>query len=59
MNVEKLAPYAKLVVAVGGVVIMLAKALVDGNFSTDEMMQVAIAAGVALGVYHIPNKTKE
>lgn len=56
MNVSKLAPYAKAVVAVAGVVLLIGKALVDGVLTGDEVQAVVIAAGVALGVYSAPNK---
>ena len=56
VNVSKLAPYAKAVVAVGGLVVLVAKALVDGVLTGDEMAAIGIAVAVALGVYKVPNK---
>jgi len=56
LNVQKLAPYAKAVVAILGVVILGAKALVDGQLTTDEVVVVGTALAVALGVYQVPNK---
>lgn len=56
MNVSKLAPYAKAVVAVLGVLVLAAKAFTDGQLTTDELVQIATATCVALGVYQVPNK---
>jgi hypothetical protein len=55
-DVSTLAPYAKTVVAVLGVALLAAKALLDGTVTSDEIQSVAIAAAAALGVYHVPNK---
>lgn len=56
MKVKSLAPYAKTVVAVGGIVVMLGKALLDGAITGDEAVQIGTAVLVALGVYAKPNK---
>ena len=56
LNVQKLAPYAKTVVAVCGVVALVAKALVDGELTYDEVVAVGTAIAVSLGVYTVPNK---
>ena len=56
-NVQKLARYAKAVVAVCGVIVLVAKAFVDGVITGDEIMQVGTAVAVAFGVYQVPNKT--
>jgi hypothetical protein len=56
MNVSKLAPYAKAVVAVCGFIVLAAKTVVDGHITVDEIVAVATAAGVAVGVYQVPNK---
>lgn len=55
-DVQKLAPYAKTVVAVGGVVVLAAKAVADGTITTDEIIAVGTALAVAIGVYQVPNK---
>lgn len=56
LNVQKLAPYAKAVVAIAGVVVLAAKALVDGVLTGDEIIGIGTAVAVALGVYQVPNK---
>lgn len=58
-NVKKLAPYAKAVVAVCGIVVMAAKALADGHLTGDELLQIGTAVAVALGVYRVPNKVNK
>lgn len=55
-NVQRLAPYAKAVVAVVGVVALVAKSLVDGVLTSDEIVSIGVAIGVAFGVYQVPNK---
>lgn len=56
INVSKVAPYAKAVVAVCGVVVLAAKAVADGVVTQDEVVAVVTAVGVAVGVYQVPNK---
>ena len=56
LNVKKLAPYAKAVVAACGVIVLLAKAVADGTLTGNELVQVGTAVAVALGVYQVPNK---
>lgn len=56
MNVSRLAPYAKTVVAVCGFVLLAAKALVDGQLTTDELVSIGTALGVAFGVYQVRNE---
>jgi len=56
MNVSKLAPYAKTVVAVGGALVATATLLVDGALSLDDLMLIVTAWGTVLGVYQVPNK---
>lgn len=56
MNVSKLAPYAKAVIAVCGVFVLAAQAVSDGQLTFDELVTVGTALAVALGVYQIPNK---
>ncbi len=56
MNVSKFTPYAKAIVAFGGVVLLLAKALSDGVLSQDDIAEVVGAIGVAYGVWRVPNK---
>lgn len=53
---RKVAPYAKAAVAVLGVAMVTAKALADGELTMDEVTEIAIAIGVASGVYAVPNK---
>lgn len=56
MNVSKLAPIAKAVVAFGGAVIVTAKVLVDGTLTVDDFQVVVAAWAVVFGVYLVPNK---
>lgn len=56
MNVKKLAPYAKSIVAGLGVLALAAQATADGRIDGDEVMAVLTAAAVAFGVYQVPNK---
>lgn len=56
MDVSKLAPYAKTVVAVAGLVILAANACIDGVVESSEMIEIITAAAVALGVYQVPNR---
>lgn len=56
LNVSKLAPYAKAVVAVCGFILIVAKALVDGTVTSDELYAIGTSAGVMLGVYQVRNK---
>lgn len=54
VNIQKI---AKAVVAVVGVIIVVANGLVDdGRLTTDEIVAIGTAIGVALGVYRVPNK---
>lgn len=55
-DVSKLAPYAKTVVAVCGVVVLFAKALLDGVLTSDELIAVGTAIGVSVGVFQVKNK---
>lgn len=48
--------YAKLFVAVSGVLVVLGEALSDGAISGQETLSLVVALGVALGVYRVPNK---
>lgn len=50
-----LAPYRKAVVAVAGVLAIVAKVLADGTLDAAEIGEVATAVAVALGVYRVPN----
>lgn len=54
--IDKLSPYSKAVVAVGGVVVLIGKALADSHISSDELLAIGTAIAVALGVYQLPNK---
>lgn len=56
LNVSKIAPYAKTVVAVVGLIALAANACVDGVVSSQELVQIITAAAVAVGVYQVPNK---
>ncbi len=56
IDVSKLAPYAKAVVAVGGFVLVVAKAVADGVLTVDDLQAIGVAAGVAFGVWLVPNK---
>lgn len=54
---SRLAPYAKAIVACAGVAVVLAQVVSDGQVSLDEAKELAVAVGVATGVYAVPNKT--
>ncbi len=56
MNVSKLAPYAKAVVAGAGAVGITAVALSDGIFTADEVVQVLTAWFTTIGVYQVKNR---
>lgn len=56
MNVSKIAPYAKTVVAICGLIVLAANACADGVVSIDEILSIITGAGVVLGVYQVPNK---
>lgn len=57
MSRERVKKVAKAIVAATGVVIVAAQGLLDdGSLTTDEIVAIAVAAGVALGVYQVPNK---
>jgi len=51
----KVQQYAKFIVALTGVVALIAKVLVDGTLTTEEIVMVGGAILVALGVRQIPN----
>ncbi len=54
MNVKAI---AKAVVAIIGVLVVLANGFADdGSLSTDEIVAAITAAAVAVGVYQVPNK---
>ena len=55
MNVSKLAPYAKAIVAVLGALIVLATALSDGILSSNEVVVILTSFGAAFGVFQVPN----
>lgn len=55
-DVSKLAPYAKTVVAACGVIILIAKALLDGTLTSDELIAIGTALGVTFGVFQVKNK---
>lgn len=48
--------YAKAVIAAGAAIGVLGLALADGTISGDEVWQIVIAVGAALGVYRVPNR---
>lgn len=53
----KLAPYAKAVVAVAGVVATVAGVIATSDLtSTEGIIACAVSIAVALGVYQVPNK---
>ena len=51
INLAKIRPYAKAVVAVGGVVLAVANAIAAGG----DVQSIVIAALTALGVYRVKN----
>lgn len=48
--------YAKFVVAGGAAIVVLGKALADGAVSGEEVWEIVLAVGAALGVYAVPNR---
>ena len=56
MNVAKVKTIAKAVVAVAGFVVVAANMVVSGHFDSGSLIDAAVAAAVALGVYRVPNK---
>jgi uncharacterized membrane protein len=48
--------YAKFIVAAGAAIGVLGLALADGTVSGDEVWQIVLAVGGALGVYATPNR---
>lgn len=56
MNLSKLAPYAKAVVALAGAVAVTAGCLVDGNLSVNDLTVIAAAWATVIGVHQIPNR---
>lgn len=56
MNVSKLAPYAKSVVAVIGLMATIAQACIDGTIDSAELGVIITAGAVLAGVYQVPNK---
>jgi hypothetical protein len=48
--------YAKFIVAGGAAIVAAGTALVDGQVNADEVWQIVLAIGAALGVYAVPNK---
>ena len=56
MNVSKIAPYAKTVVAILGALVVIATALSDGTLSGEEVVVIFATLGAAFGVYQVPNK---
>ncbi len=58
MNVSKIAPYAKAVVALLGFLLLLANCLSDGRLTSEEIQTLIVAAGVVVGVHQIPNAPK-
>jgi hypothetical protein len=58
VNVSKLAPYAKTLVAILGVVGIIARAAVDGVITSDELSSIGIALLTAAGVYQVRNKVQ-
>lgn len=56
MDVTKIAPYAKFVVAITGAVLATATVLVDGNLSLQDISTIVAAWGTAGLVWSVPNK---
>lgn len=55
MDVSKIAPYAKTVVAVAGAVVVTATCLVDGVVDFDDATVIVAAWGTVLGVFQVRN----
>lgn len=54
--VKKIQPYAKTAVAVGGIVVLVGRAALDGAISSEELNEILLACGIGFGVYRVPNK---
>lgn len=53
---DTVSKYSKALVAAAGVIVLVAQSYLDDqSFSTDELVAIATAVGVALGVYQLPN----
>lgn len=56
MNVSKLAPYAKTVVAVLGALVVTVSACADGTIDGNDIVTIVAAWGGVFGVYQVTNK---
>lgn len=56
MDVSKLAPYAKTVVAVLGALVTTVACFVDGNVDSSDVVTILAAWGTVVGVYQVRNK---
>lgn len=54
---KNLPKYAKLLVAIGGLAVVIGHALVDGSVSPAEWGSIGTAAATAVGVWGVKNKT--
>jgi hypothetical protein len=55
MNIPNLAPYSKAVVAVIGLLLVLAQTLMDGSISASDIGLITTAFATAVAVFHVPN----
>lgn len=55
MNVSKIAPYAKTVVAILGALVVITTALSDGTLTGEEIVVIVTTIGAAFGVYQVKN----
>lgn len=55
MNVSRLAPYAKAVVAVAGAVVVTANAVLDGQLDANDWTAIVAAWATAYGVFRVTN----
>lgn len=56
MNLSKLAPVAKAVVAIAGAVVVSATCLLDGNLSANDVVVIIAAWATVIGVHQVPNR---
>lgn len=52
---RKISRYSKTIVALGGVLVVLGKALADGSVSFSEAQEILVAVAVMAGVYQVRN----
>lgn len=58
MDVTKLAPVAKAVVAIAGALLVTAKVLTDGTLTMDDLQLIVAAWATAYAVWRVPNSDR-